>query len=164
MFAIDNQRVDVAFLADTSTSLDCDAMKLWSERVILTVPKEHKLAKIDEVRWNDLLDQTLLETDRSGNEELGLRIRMRFEEAGRYPHVRSHSIGQESLISLVAMGWGLTLVAEAMTALHVPGIVYRPMVDEAVTFSAVWLRENSNPALRHLLAMARAMSAVHAAR
>ena len=162
--AIGDLRMDVAFEADAPASPDCEAATLWSERLVVTVPEEHDLARLDELRWTDLLDQTFIESDRPGDEELRICIRKRFEEFGRDPRIRSHSIGRESLTSLVAMGWGLTFATEAMTALQVPGVAYRPVVDEAITFSAVWLGENDNPALRHLLAMARAMSADFPAR
>lgn len=158
LVAIRELRMDVAFMADAPGWPDCDVSTLWSERLILAIPEGHELAEKDEIRWSDLLDQSLIETDRFGDEGIGIRMRRRLEEAGSDPAIRSHRVGSDNLMSLVAMGWGLAFTTEAMSATQIPGIAYRPMLDEEVKFSAVWLRGNDNPALRHLLAMARAMS------
>ncbi len=59
---------------------------------------------------------------------------------------------------LVAIGQGLTLTSEATTATAFPGIVYRPLADETLPFSAIWSPRNDNPAFRRFLSLAKSMA------
>lgn len=63
----------------------------------------------------------------------------------------------------MALKRGLTVVSEAMTAAHFPGLAYRPIVGEVLPFSAVWSPKNDNPALGQLLDLARSMSGLREA-
>src|SRR2546430_1458901 len=60
------------------------------------------------------------------------------------------------MMHLVAMGWGVSLTSEATVSLRFPGVVFRPITggDELLQFSAVWLRNNPNPALTTVLRLA----------
>jgi hypothetical protein len=58
----------------------------------------------------------------------------------------------------VSLGRGLTLVSEAATAVSFPGVIYRPLLGEELSFSAVWSPRNENPAFRRMLSLARKMS------
>jgi hypothetical protein len=60
---------------------------------------------------------------------------------------------------LVALGRGLNLKSEATIATRFPGVVYRPLSDDLLTFCAVWSPRNDNPALRRLLSLAKSLSA-----
>ena len=62
------------------------------------------------------------------------------------------------LIQIVSLGRGLTLVSEAATAMSFPGVIYRPLLGEELSFSAVWSPRNENPALRRMLSLAWKMS------
>ena len=66
--------------------------------------------------------------------------------------------GRDNLLTLVAIGSGLTVTSEATTAAHVPGICYRPIIDEVVPFNGVWSPKNDNPALRRFVSMAKMMA------
>ena len=59
---------------------------------------------------------------------------------------------------MVAIGRGLTLTSEATTGAQIPGVVYRPMAEEVLPFSAIWSRRNDNPACRRFLSLARVLA------
>jgi len=80
-------------------------------------------------------------------------------ELGLHPQIRVQSIGRDNLLPLVAIGRELTLVSEAMTVARFPGLTYRPILGELLSFSAVWSTKNDNPAFRRMLSLAKAMSA-----
>ena len=61
-------------------------------------------------------------------------------------------------MSMVAIGRGLTLTSEATTGAQIPGIVFRPIKDEVLPFSAIWSHRNDNPACRRFLSLARILS------
>ena len=65
-------------------------------------------------------------------------------------------------MNLVAMGKGLTLTSESTIATIFPGVVFRPLGDEVLPFSAIWSLQNDNPALRRLISLAKRISPVSA--
>lgn len=68
------------------------------------------------------------------------------------------AVGRDNLMQLVAMGQGLTLTSEAITATRFPGVVFRPLNGQVWPYSAIWSPRNDNPALRRLLSLARSLS------
>ncbi len=60
-------------------------------------------------------------------------------------------------MNLVAMGRGVTPVAEAWKGVGLPGLILLPIGsdDDIVPFSAYWSPANDNPALRRFLSLAR---------
>jgi hypothetical protein len=83
--------------------------------------------------------------------------RGRIRELRHHPEIHCHYVGRDNILSLVAVGRGLTLTSEATTVAQLPGIAYRRMVDEELPFSAVWSPRNDNPACRRLLSLARSI-------
>ncbi|AMG76573.1 Transcriptional regulator, LysR family [Sphingopyxis granuli] len=63
-------------------------------------------------------------------------------------------------MSMVGMGFGISLVSEGWVALGIPGVVMRPLVEEAdiVPFSAIWSPDNDNPVLRRFISAAHVMA------
>ena len=77
-------------------------------------------------------------------------------ELSWHPDIHVQSVSRDNLLSLVAIGRGLTVVSEAMTATNYPGLVFRPIKGERLPFSAIWSPNNDNPAFRRFLSMAKA--------
>jgi DNA-binding transcriptional LysR family regulator len=77
-----------------------------------------------------------------------------------YPDVSHKAVAQETLMHLVGLGQGITLVSAAWTAVKLPDLVLRPLVDPAdiVPFSAVWSPRNDNPALRRFISVANTLA------
>jgi len=104
------------------------------------------------------MGQTLLISNNgSGN---GLRDYLEGREVGLSGcyQVQEHDLSPQSLLPLVALGLGVTPVCETRATASVPGLVFRPITGESISFSAVWSPQNDNPALRLFLSMARALS------
>ena len=74
------------------------------------------------------------------------------------PKILPQSVGRHNLLSLVALGQGLTLASEGITTTQVPGVVYRPMANETLPYSMVWSSQNDNPAFLRLIELARSMA------
>jgi DNA-binding transcriptional LysR family regulator len=150
--------LDVAFLTGTQGWADCDTEHLWSEGVFAVLPEDHMLAKRDELEWDDLGSETFIVNDAGPGQEIQDYLIQRLAGWGHHPEIRVHNIGRENLLPMVSFGRGLTVVSEAMTAAHFPGICYRRIKGEVLPFSAVWLPRNDNPALRRLLSLARTIA------
>lgn len=156
--AIRQLRLDVAFLTGTSQWSDCETEQLWSERVFAVLPSDHRLGGKQEVDWHDLAGERFIVSDGAPGPEIHDYLVQRLARLGHHPEIHAQFVGRDNLLSLVAVGRGLTLTSEASTAAQFPGIVFRPVANEVLPFCAVWSRRNDNPACRRLLSLARAMA------
>ncbi|MFC5396798.1 LysR family transcriptional regulator [Bosea vestrisii] len=156
--AIRQFRLDVAFITGTAAWSDCETEPLWSERVFAVLPSEHCLAMKDKLEWRDLADERFIVSEGAPGPEVQDYLVQRLAELGHHPEIHAQFVGRDNLLSLVAVGRGLTLTSEASTAAQFPGIVYRPVASEMLPFSAVWSPRNDNPACRRLLSFARTLS------
>jgi len=78
--------------------------------------------------------------------------------------VERYGVGRETLMHMVALGFGISLISEAGIATRYPGVVFRALApaEDVLPYFAVWLPGNDNPALRRFLSLARSMSQVRA--
>lgn len=148
-------RIDVAFLTGTGPHPECDITRLWTERVFVVLPASHPLADRRDIDWVDLSSSMFIVSDVAPGQEIEDYLIKRLADLSYRPTIDVQSVGRDNLLLLVALGKGLTLTSESTTATRYPGIVYRPIRNEILPFSAVWSRQNTNPVLRRLLSTAR---------
>lgn len=157
-----DRRLDVAFVTGVSHTPGCDAEVLWTARIRVALPDQHPLAGCDVLEWELLKDEEFI-LGRGANDaglyQLGAE---RLEQFGRTASIKSCDISQDAVMQLVRLGFGLSLMSESDGAACYRGIVYRPLVseDNQLSYSAVWLPGNDNPALRRFLSLARTKAAV----
>ena len=156
--AIRQLRLDVAFLTGTANWPQCETAYLWSEGVFAVLPKTHSLAQKEQIHWHDLAYERFIVSDAPPGQEVHDYLVQRVADLGHHPKIQSQFVGRDNLLTLVALGNGLTVTSEATTAAHVPGICYRPIAGEILPFNAVWSPKNDNPALRRFISMAKAMA------
>ena len=156
--AIRKFEMDVAFLTGTQDWPECETTHFWSERVFAVLPVGHNLSGREILEWPDLVFESFVVSDAAPGPEIRDYLVRRLATLGYHPDIQAQYVGRDNLLSLVAIGQGLTIVSEAMVAAQMPGITYRPILNDILPFSAVWSRRNDNPALRRLLSMARKMS------
>ncbi len=74
-----------------------------------------------------------------------------------YIPTREHFVSRESLLALVGIGAGITVLGASAAELSIPGVVFRPIVDENATVPvcAIWLAGNDNPARGRFVSMVR---------
>ncbi|USI71552.1 LysR family transcriptional regulator [Sphingomonas morindae] len=153
--AVRLHQLDVAFVAGTSQQAGCETMHLWSEQIFAVLPTNHHLAMYPSLTWPQLVGETFIISEQAPGREIHDFLITRISDLGRYPEIDRQNVGRDNLLSLVAIGRGLTLTSEATTSTYFSGLVYRPIAGEQLPFSAVWSQKNDNPALRRLLSMAR---------
>lgn len=156
--AIRQLQLDVAFLTGTREWHACDAAQLWAEQVFAVLPDSHPLAGQEEIHWHELADEDFVVSDAAPGQEIQDYLVQRLSDLGHHPKIQLQYVGRDNVLSLVALRRGLTVTSEATTAVHFPGVCYRPIAGEILPFSAVWSPNNDNPALRRLLSIAKMMS------
>jgi DNA-binding transcriptional LysR family regulator len=158
--AVRQLRLDVAFITGTSAWTDCEIEQLWFERVFAVLPSDHPLCSKQEVGWNDLASEQFIVSDAAPGPEIHDYLVQRLADLGHHPEIRAQYVGRDNLLSLVAIGQGLTLTSEATIVAQFPAVSYRPVANEILPFCAVWSPRNDNPAFRSLLSLARSMTSV----
>jgi DNA-binding transcriptional LysR family regulator len=160
MARIKERRLDVAFITGIPTAPGFDFELLWHERVFVVVPIAHPLAAERDVLWSTLKNEHFIVSSDEPGPEIHDFIVKQLSELGHQPKVERYQVGRETLMVLVGLGLGLSLISEAGSAPSYPGVGFRPLADgeNLLPFCAVWAPDSDNPALRRLLSMARTMS------
>lgn len=156
--AIRQLQIDVAFITGTTEWPDCETEQFWTERVFGVLPTEHRLATKQTLHWDDLACEGFIVSDAAPGPEIHDYLIQRLAGLGHHPNIHPQYVGRDVLLSMVAIGRGLTLTSEATTGAQIPGIVFRPIADEVLPFSAIWSRRNDNPACRRFLSLARILA------
>lgn len=154
--AVRRHQIDIAFLVGVSDTSDCETVEFWRERVHVALPKSHRLAGRRSLSWPDLIGERFIVSRFPPGPEVYDFIVRRAAEYGQRPEVSLEGVAQTTLMNLVGLGQGITLVVAAWTAVKLPDLVLRPLTDDEdiVPFSAVWSEQNDNPALRHFISIA----------
>lgn len=158
--AIRAGKLDVAFVTGAGTVPDCETAELWQERVHVAMPGSHPLASRERLDWPELCNELYIVSRFEPGPEVHDYIVRRAADYSTYPQVEHKAVLQGTLMNLVGLGQGITLVSAAWTAVRLPDLVLRPLTDEAdiVPFSAVWSPKNDNPALRRFLSIAHMLA------
>lgn len=156
--AIQQGETDIAFLKDALVAKGCDQAHFWDERIYVVLPAAHEFAGHAEVSWHQLRTTDFVATVSAPGPAAREYLIEHLADLGGHLRLNLHNVGRDNLMHLVAIGRGVSLTTESTTAFVFPGVIYRPLSGESVAFSGVWSPNNSNPALRRLLSLARRMA------
>lgn len=158
--AIRSRDLDIAFITGNTPLADCDVLELWHERVHVAISKDHPLASQENLDWPQLRDERFIVATHEPGPEVHDYIVRRVADFSTYPDVTSRSVIQETLMHMVSIGEGITLVSEGWIHMAFPNLVLRPLSapEDIMPFSAVWSPQNDNPALRRFISFARTLS------
>lgn len=156
-----DRRLDIAFIILGTPAPGCDLETLWSAEICVALPANHPLSGCEAIEWELLKDEhfifgreaTAAGLDDHATERIA-RIRGRISLA-------THDVSQDLVMRLISRGFGLSLVSGLSTEISYAGVAFRPVAgeDERISYCAVWLPGNDNPALRRFLSLTRSMSA-----
>jgi DNA-binding transcriptional LysR family regulator len=153
-------QLDIAFMAFPHEIHDLHSRVFWRDRLMAVMPDTHSLAEQETVEWKDLSQETFVVRETGTGPQVHDLIVVRSTGRWPIPTIRRFDVGRDSLLSMVAKGQGITLIASEQAAQAPPGLAFRPVQDEpeAVAFWAVWSPHNRSPALRKLLLLAKHMT------
>lgn len=158
--AIQQRRLDIAFLTGAVQTLHCEVAQLWRERVYVALGKEHPLSRRRKLDWPDLREEHFSVTRTAPGPEVHDYITRRTANYSTYPEIEIKDVNRETLLNLVSLGQGITLVSAAWSCVKFPNLVLRPLShdEDVVPFSAIWLAHNDNPALRRFISTAHVLA------
>ena len=156
--AVVDRTLDIAFVIGAPQPADCDFEALWSETIYAALSADDLRSKQDTLSLYSLAAEHFIVTsDAAGFEVLNLIIR-RLSVPSFNPLISEYRVGRETLMAMVSLGFGTSLVCGSEASVGYPGVHFARLEGEAVSFSAVWAPGNDNPALRRLLSVARVQS------
>lgn len=130
---------------------------LWAERIIIALPRTHRLAAQEIVYWTDLKDEHFLLSNRDLGPEFEDMLVAKLAAPGEHPAIVRHNVSRETILGMVGAGWGVSLLYEAGTGISYPGVIYREVCDAhgptRIPHSAYWCGDNTNPVLSSFLSL-----------
>ncbi|MCK1669954.1 LysR family transcriptional regulator [Bradyrhizobium sp. 153] len=155
MTALRNGTVDVVVSPGRLPSKDTRSLLLWSERILISLPQDHRLAAREVIYWTDLRNEKILLSEYDPGRELEDLLISKLVRSDDRPRVERHDVSRGIIKSLTSMGMGLSLVMESDIGASFAGLVYRELQDgtgpSRVDFHAHWRDDNENPALKRFL-------------
>ncbi|SED23795.1 LysR family transcriptional regulator [Bradyrhizobium erythrophlei] len=153
--ALRSGAIDVLVVTGDARSMDNKTLKLWSERIFVSLPEGHPLQARDIVYWTDLRNETVLLSHHDLSRELEDVIISKLVSAGDRPKIERHDASRSFIKSLVSMGLGVSLMLESDAGASFDDLVYREIRDgtgsSRIEYSAQWRSDNENPALQSFL-------------
>lgn len=155
MTALRNGTVDVVVSPGRLPSKDTKSLLLWSERILISLPRDHRLAAREIIYWTDLRNEKILLSAYDPGREFEDLLISKLVLPEDRPELERHDVSRGIIKSLTSMGMGLSLVMESDIGASFAGLTYRELQDGAgpsrVDFYAHWREDNENPALKRFL-------------
>jgi len=153
VLALQSMQIDLGFL-----HLPCDARGLQVRPItrdvlVVVLHASHPLARHRTISLIDLRDDDFVLPPRASAPGLHDLITSTCRDAGFSPLIRHRARDLLSIISLISVGSGVSLVPRWLSNTRFPNIGFRPLRQNApiVEFSVAWNPENPSPVLRRTI-------------
>lgn len=130
------------------------------EPLVVVLPTDHMLALQPQIALAQLREETFVMYPRAWNPGLFDQVTSLCQHTGFSMRLGQEALGWESITSLVAANFGISLVPASSQLLRNAGVVYRPLQEAAPTFdlALAWLSGNASPVLQNFLHTARQLA------
>ena len=143
--------VDIAIHASQIEEPGVTKRWLWSERLMVVLPKEDRLAKSESLFWTDLRKSVFVMPRERSGPRIAEVIRQRLGGNGFKANIITQETSAETIAAMVPFGKFITVVPESATGAARPDVVFREIADPNgaahLDFAAWWREDNDNPAL-----------------
>ena len=160
--AVANRTVDVGFLRGVFPTDGLAVEALSPEPLIVALPKNHRLTRKKKLTAEDLANESFVMVPDEGAMGYNDVVRAYCRESGFSPQLCAEGNQMQSVVWLVHLGLGLSLVPASLQGLHRDNVVYRELENPpSITAKLVYRRNDASPVLRNfvdlvLTAVARA--------
>ena len=130
--------------------------------LLVAVPKTHRLSTRKALQVEDLADEPLVYLSARRAPAYMEWVRELFTAAGIKPHFRRRVESLDSLLSMVAAGYGLAILPKANTSSATDRHKMIPLAAGKAAFDlyAIWLQTNQSATLRNFLEVLRSQAEV----
>jgi DNA-binding transcriptional LysR family regulator len=153
MEALHQDRIDLGFSQASQGLGEMACHRVASVPLAVALPDTHRLAREPSIRLADLIDDAFIVIPRDSAPTFHDLTVAACVKAGFSPNIRHYAKHLVSIVSLVAMGRGVSLVPQTFARAALPGVVLRPIagVQTHAEYSVVWNPRNTLPVLRRVL-------------
>jgi DNA-binding transcriptional LysR family regulator len=151
---LEERRLDVALMTQHTLWPRAAWEPMYHERLLVALPGDHVLTHRRSVSWDLLREETLLV---QGWDESQSARELYASFLGSGAHYIAHAASKQSVLGLVAAGFGITLVTEAQAHVKVPGVKYRSIYEENAVIHVVlaWVPESESAVVGRFVSFMR---------
>lgn len=152
--AMKAHRLDVGLVRPPVPDAESLVMQIvWREPLVVALPNTHRLARLSRIPLEELAEEHFLMVPRHfGPGFYDLVIRS-CAQAGFSPKVVQEARTAQTIVSLIAGGMGVSLVAASLQNFRRTGVVYRSINPPVPTtdLAVMWRPDDDSPALQSFL-------------
>lgn len=151
---LEERRLDVALMTEHALWPRAAWEHMYYERLLVALPRDHALGRRRAVSWDLLREETLLV---QGWDESQSARELYASFLGSGAHYIAHAASKQSVLGLVAAGFGVTLVTEAQAHVKVPNVIYRSICEKNALIHVVlaWVPENESAVVGRFVSFMR---------
>jgi DNA-binding transcriptional LysR family regulator len=155
--ALRDGRIHIGFLRPPAPHDGIVLETVFREPLIAALPAAHRLAEAREIAVESLAEEPFVMVSREQGLGLHDLVMGVCAAAGFQPRVTQEAIELQTIIGLVAAGFGLSLVPAAARRLQRSGVTYVPLAPPGaeVEIAAAWPTGEPSPALAAFLGLLR---------
>lgn len=146
--------VDAAFIASSAVGPDIAVKQTGRRALLLAVPTNHPLAKLERVPAGSLRGVPIITWPRAWNPEVADSFRnWLMRNIGEEPNIVAEEPMEQAFAAVAGSGSAVTLASSwRLSSAPIPGIALRPLVPQPlIDHEIAYLRHNPSPALQNLL-------------
>ncbi|MCX6868872.1 MAG: LysR family transcriptional regulator, partial [Verrucomicrobia bacterium] len=158
--------LDVAFVTLPGPLAGMEHAVVWRVPFAVIMPETHRLARRKSLEFKDLAGEDFVFCTRESRPEFYDEFFRHCTNAGFRPQVVQEVGGYPTtMLALIGLGVGLSVLPHFERAEGIRGIVWRPLARPKlwVDFALVWPRKTASPLLREFVTLAQQMLGVAAA-
>lgn len=153
-----SRKVDVGIVRLPLTNIaDLQVRPIARERFIAVLPHDHKLAAAEQVRLEDLADESFMIFPADRIPSLHSKFLFACEDAGFSPRIILEAWQMPSMVSLVATGFGVVLLPSQVRSLAHAGVVYKDIATPSrhldLEIAVAWRDDNASAGVRSFLSV-----------
>lgn len=150
--ALVESRLDIGLLRPPLHQQGLTCRTVAVEPLVLAVPAGHRLAGAARVSVADLGGEVLLTYPGGARSVVRAAVESALHRTGTTVSAVQEVEQTSSMIALVVAGLGVALVPDAVRALNLDGVVYRPVVDAGtVELALSWRTDDTSPATARVI-------------
>jgi DNA-binding transcriptional LysR family regulator len=150
--SVANRTADVGFLRGVFPKDGLAVEDLDSEPLIVALPNSHPLVQKKMLTGADLADEPFVMVPDEGSMGYNDVVRAYCRDNGFSPKLRAEGNQMQSVVWLVNLGLGLSLVPASLQGLHRDNVAYRELREApSITAKLVYRRNDPSPVLRNFV-------------
>lgn len=155
--ALHERQIDVGLLHPPLQDVSLKLEIIQREPLVVVLPAEHPLASQESILMEQLREEAFVLYPRAWNPGTFDQIASLCRDAGFTMRAGQEAVGMQSITSLVAAGFGISIVPISTQLLRSAGVVYRSLQGVAPTMdlAVAWRHDALSPVVHNFVAVAR---------